>query len=77
MYEALGSRATHEGIGVNPCKSCDTPYSKRVDERGRELVNIDPVSGLCIQCLCASSKAQVKPMGSLHVDVRKRQAKDE
>ena len=63
---------------MTPCKSCGEPYQKRTDDKGWELVNIDPTSGLCIPCLSKSISTQARPMVPEAFDARKAAAgKDE
>lgn len=35
---------------------CGVPEDRKKDASGREVVNLDPVSGKCVTCLVASVK---------------------
>jgi hypothetical protein len=64
-------------VADKECRSCGEPYAQRV-EHGRVIgVNLDPVSGLCIPCLCASAKVKAMPGDPGPVDVKQRQFIDD
>lgn len=54
------------------CKSCGAAEQRKLDAKGRELVNLDPVSGLCVNCL--SKSIGPKPMDPEPFDAKLAQA---
>lgn len=65
-----------EKAGLRACKSCGLPEHRRKDDKGRDTVNLDPVSGLCVPCLAKAVCQQVKPMDPEPFDARKAAAND-
>lgn len=47
---------------MRACPDCGEPESRRKDEQGRWLLNLDPVSGKCIKCLAGSVRAKPMPV---------------
>lgn len=40
-------------VSERTCANCGTPEERKRDARGRNVVNLDPLSGLCLVCILA------------------------
>ena len=60
---------------MRQCKRCGLLEHRQKDAKGRETLNLDPVSGLCVSCL--SQSLGPKPMEPTPFDPRKAAANDE
>lgn len=40
------------------CKRCGLPEDRKTDKAGRQLVNLDPTTGLCVSCLVKAAMAK-------------------
>lgn len=47
------------------CKRCGLPKDRKTDKAGRQLVNLDPTTGLCVTCLVKEAMAKPFPKDEL------------
>ncbi len=50
---------------MSRCPDCGVLLT-RIVEHGQERVNLDPVSGRCVDCLAKNAKARVRTMATTH-----------
>ena len=62
---------------MRACVDCGQPEDRRKDASGRPLLNLDPVSGKCIQCLVQSVQARPMPSPKDPIDWARKAANDE
>ena len=58
---------------MTDCKRCLIP-EERILKGWQEFTNLDPISGLCITCLTAHVRSQIKPMDKDPADYKRAQS---
>jgi hypothetical protein len=67
VHQPVGTRDEAQGKRVRACIDCGIREERR-REQGRDEVNLDPVSGRCVQCLIAYAKAGFRVIPDLPAD---------
>jgi hypothetical protein len=59
------------------CPDCGLVEDRKVDEKGREVVNLSPLTGQCVTCLGKAALARHVFAGQAEFDARARAARND
>lgn len=52
------------------CANCGLPEERKQDSQGRDVVNLDPVSSLCVPCLVKATPRRLAAERALPADYK-------